>query len=131
MESIFRDESMFHTLYTISVLVANPTIPADFKALGDSQFQVREAATKRLGTLPSWTANYFKYHAQKAADPEVRIRCERVYETLSGRRNCKIGSIQEEWLKHRQQETGKRLSHDLLWPNAWCSTLDHSAARAQ
>ncbi len=73
---------MFHTLYMISVLVTNPTTSADIKALGDSQYKVREAAAKRLESLPGWTALYIKNHSRKAKDPEVRSRCARVYEKL-------------------------------------------------
>lgn len=73
---------MYHTLYTVFVLVSYPTIPVDLKFLGDSQFKEREAATKRLESLPGWTALYFQDHAKRTKDLEVRIRCAKLYKKL-------------------------------------------------
>ncbi len=73
---------MYEAVYALLVLVNFPTIPADLKALGEEQFNVREAATKRLEALPGWTALYFDACARKAKDREVRLRCERVRATL-------------------------------------------------
>jgi hypothetical protein len=84
---------MFYLLYIILVLFANPTISSDLKDLGADQFKVREAATKRLGFLPSWTAQFFINYANHSTDPEVRIRCQRVYVALYRRQ-----SIELDWL---------------------------------
>lgn len=92
---------MYHTLYITLVLTANPTIPTDLKALGNEQFKVREAATRRLESLPPWTAMYFKYYARKTIDPEVRIRCQRVYETQNGEITRKMQIIHHQWMQQK------------------------------
>lgn len=76
---------MFYTLYMVLVLATNPTIPADVKALGDDQFKEREAAIGRLEALPGWTALFFKHHAGKKRELEVRMRCATVYEKLDSK----------------------------------------------
>ncbi len=65
------------------ILALYPNIPADIKAMGYRQdYRVREAAAKRLESLPGLTATYFKYHASKTTDSEVRSRYEKIHEKL-------------------------------------------------
>ena len=73
---------MYYTFYALIVLVGNPTIPADLKALGTNQFKLREAATQHLQSLPGWTAPFFERRANNAKDLEVRTRCTRVQRKL-------------------------------------------------
>ena len=77
-------KSMFsHYCYMMLVLIVHPTIPVELKTLGNNQFEVREAATARLESLPGWTALYFKPYLRKAKDLESRSRCLRIYNTLN------------------------------------------------
>jgi hypothetical protein len=74
---------MFYFLYLVLIPAIYPTIPSDLKGLASDQFNVREAATKRLESLPGWIAPYFNYYASNSKDAEVRIRCMRIYVSLS------------------------------------------------
>lgn len=83
------------------ILALFPTIPNDLKVLrGDSSFGERVSAKIRLEYLPVFSQPYFKYYARKAATPEERSLCERIYkkkerEYLSLLASNSLADIQE------------------------------------
>jgi hypothetical protein len=118
------DDSQSYTCYMILVLVTNPTIPADLKSLGNDQFKVREAATARLGSLPGWTAVYFKCYVRKTTDAEVRMRCKSVYNHLAWKQIVGMHWVCTQVLL--QMHAVKRRAEAIrLWQSYWTNAISN------